>query len=212
MNEFQEQHEDKDSSFSSHEDEFDMVLPLERAGALGYKELNVPSLKLFKMKNPIHDDNREKYRAMKAVHYMERLDVRRSHIHGWGLYLKRDVKRHEFIVEYVGEIVRLCVGDKRERYYDECLGVGSCYLFRLDTDNIVDATRRGSVARFINHCCKPNAYAKVVNLDSQLKKIVIVALTDLNAGDEVMYDYKFAIEDEKIPCSCGAPNCKGVMN
>ncbi|KAJ1458418.1 hypothetical protein M885DRAFT_512831 [Pelagophyceae sp. CCMP2097] len=121
------------------------------------------------------DENRDKYRAMKAVPMLDRLDVRRSHIHGWGLYLTRDVRRHDFIIEYVGEVVRQCVGDKREKYYDDNLGVGSCYLFRLDGDHIVDATRRGSAARFINHCCRPNAYARVLTLDTNVKKIIIVA-------------------------------------
>ena len=34
----------------------------------------------------------------------------------------------------------------------------------------------------------------------------------MRAGEEVMYDYKFPIEDVKVPCYCGAPNCRGVMN
>lgn len=148
---------------------------------------------------------------MRSVPRCERLLVRRSHIHGWGLFLKRDVKKDEYIVEYVGQIVRQCVGDKREKFYDES-GVGSCYLFRLDTDNIVDATRRGNIGRFINHCCHPNAYARVVSIDSGVKKIVIIALTDLQAGTEIMYDYKFPIEDDKVSCFCGAPNCRGTMN
>ena len=107
--------------------------------------------------------------------------------------------------------MRQVVGDRRETYYDET-GVGSCYLFRLDEDAIVDATRRGNIGRFINHCCRPNAYAKIVSLGEGERKIVIIALRDLKRGDEVMYDYKFPIEDEKIPCYCGAPNCKGTMN
>ena len=42
--------------------------------------------------------------------------------------------------------------------------MGSCYLFRLDKDYIIDATRTGGMARFINHCCEPNAYAGVVSI------------------------------------------------
>ena len=154
---------------------------------------------------------RDKYRRMKAVPLAARLAVRRSHIHGWGLYCKTDVPKDAFIIEYVGQVVRQAVGDKREKYYDDA-GVGSCYLFRLDEDAIVDATRRGNIGRFINHCCRPNAYAKIVALDSNTKKIVIIALQDLKAGDEVMYDYKFPIEDDKVKCYCGAPNCRGTMN
>lgn len=56
------------------------------------------------------------------------------------------------LVEYMGEVIRQCVADLREKKYEE-MGVGSCYLFRSDSDSIVDATRKGNLARFINHCC-----------------------------------------------------------
>ena len=56
------------------------------------------------------------------------------------------------VIEYVGEMVRQTVADDRERRY-EAQGVGSSYLFRVDLDYIIDATKRGNMARFINHCC-----------------------------------------------------------
>ena len=100
------------------------------------------------------------YRAMKSVPTADRLVTKRSHVHGWGLFVKLPVPRHDMIVEYMGETIRGTVSDLRERLYDE-QQVGSCYLFRLGSDEIVDATKIGSMARFINHSCLPNAYAKV---------------------------------------------------
>ena len=61
---------------------------------------------------------RHKYHLMKAIPMLERLSVRRSHIHGWGLYLQCHVERDEPIVEYMGEVVRQCVADKREKHYE----------------------------------------------------------------------------------------------
>ena len=93
-------------------------------------------------------------------------------------------------------------------------GSGSCYLFRLDDDFIVDATDCGSAARFVNHCCEPNCYSRVITVDGE-KHIVIMALRDLPRGDELTYHYKFAIESDpalKIPCYCGAVSCCGTMN
>ncbi len=72
----------------------------------------------------------------------------------------------------------------------EHLGVGSCYLFKIENDAIVDATRMGNVARFINHCCDPNAAARVLPSDTAAKKIVIIAKKAVKKGDEVTYDYK----------------------
>ena len=56
------------------------------------------------------------------------------------------------IVEYVGDIVRQPVADMREKKY-EAVGIGSSYLFRIDQDTIIDATKCGNFSRFINHCC-----------------------------------------------------------
>jgi SET domain-containing protein len=58
---------------------------------------------------------------------------------------------------------------------------------------------------------QPNSYSKIIAAESE-KKIVIFAMRDLGVGEEVTYDYKFPFEEEKIPCRCGAKNCRGRMN
>lgn len=55
------------------------------------------------------------------------------------------------IIEYVGEEIRQKMADLREIRYNE-RGIG-CYMFKIDDDIIVDATEKGNIARFINHCC-----------------------------------------------------------
>jgi hypothetical protein len=88
------------------------------------------------------DSNQQKYKAMKAVPLEDRLAARRSHIHGWGLFCKIDLPKDAMIVEYMGEVVRQCIADKREKAYEKS-GIGSCYMFRLDLQRIVDATTIG---------------------------------------------------------------------
>jgi len=154
------------------------------------------------------------YQEMKSVPLKERMSAMRSHIHGWGLFTKSKIKKDGMIIEYMGEAVRQCIADKRERSY-EMSGIGSCYMFRLDLKRIVDATRIGCMARFMNHCCSPNAYAKVITVFQERgpeKKIVIFALRSIAAGEEITYDYKFPVEDGSLRCTCGAPNCIGRMN
>jgi SET domain-containing protein len=57
--------------------------------------------------------------------------------------------------------------------------------YRLDKDDIIDATRRGGMARFINHCCEPNAYARVISAPApgqsgpDEKHIIIMAARDI---------------------------------
>lgn len=155
-----------------------------------------------------------KYNKMKAVPMEDRLVARRSHIHGWGLFTKLEVKKDDMITEYMGECVRQCIADKREAAY-EISGEGSCYMFRLDPARIIDATVIGCMARFMNHCCQPNAYAKIITVDTDIgvdKKIAVLANRDIAAGDEITYDYKFPVEDGSLRCTCGAPNCIGRMN
>ena len=56
------------------------------------------------------------------------------------------------VIEYVGETIRQSIGDLREKKY-ELEGINSNYMFRVDSDTIVDATKCGNLARFINHSC-----------------------------------------------------------
>lgn len=67
------------------------------------------------------------------------------------------IECNEMIIEYVGQIIRQKVADKREKEYEE-MGVQCSYLFRIDEDIVVDATKHGNSSRFINHSCKVGLY------------------------------------------------------
>ncbi|KAL3202253.1 hypothetical protein MRX96_042599 [Rhipicephalus microplus] len=84
-------------------------------------------------------------------------------------------------------------------------------VIEVDVETIIDATKCGNLARFINHSCNPNCYAKVITVEGQ-KKIVIYSKQPINVNEEITYDYKFPLEDEKIVCLCGAPQCRGFLN
>ncbi|XP_058220438.1 histone-lysine N-methyltransferase ATXR7 isoform X2 [Rhododendron vialii] len=132
----------------------------------------------------------------------KRLRFQRSKIHDWGLVALEPIEAEDFVIEYVGELIRPRISDIRERYYEK-IGIGSSYLFRLDDGYVVDATKRGGIARFINHSCEPNCYTKVISVESQ-KKIFIYAKRHIAAGEEITYNYKFPLEEKKIPCNCGS--------
>ncbi|GFS13736.1 histone-lysine N-methyltransferase [Elysia marginata] len=139
----------------------------------------------------------------------EAVDVYRSKIHGRGLFCKRNIDAGEMVIEYAGEVIRASLTDKREKYY-EGKGIG-CYMFRIDDDEVVDATMHGSAARFINHSCEPNCFSKVILVEGK-KHIVIFAMRPIKRGEELTYDYKFPIEEVKIPCSCGSRRCRKYLN
>ncbi|XP_052738940.1 histone-lysine N-methyltransferase SETD1 isoform X2 [Bicyclus anynana] len=140
----------------------------------------------------------------------KQLKFAKSGIHDWGLFAQEPIAADEMVIEYVGQMVRPIVADVREAQY-EATGIGSSYLFRIDLDTIIDATKCGNLARFINHSCNPNCYAKIITIESQ-KKIVIYSKQPIGVDEEITYDYKFPLEDEKIPCLCGAQQCRGFLN
>ncbi|GMN46851.1 hypothetical protein TIFTF001_016035 [Ficus carica] len=140
----------------------------------------------------------------------KQLRFQRSKIHDWGLVALEPIEAEDFVIEYVGELIRPQISDIRERHYEK-MGIGSSYLFRLDDGYVVDATKRGGIARFINHSCEPNCYTKVISVEGE-KKIFIYAKRHIAAGEEITYNYKFPLEEKKIPCNCGSRRCRGSLN
>ena len=82
----------------------------------------------------------------------KQLKFAKSAIHDWGLFSMEPIAADEMVIEYVGQMVRPSVADSREAKY-EAIGIGSSYLFRIDLETIIDATKCGNLARFINHSC-----------------------------------------------------------
>lgn len=70
---------------------------------------------------------------------------------------------------------------------------------------------RGAAATDAPLGLQPNCYAKVITIESQ-KKIVIYSKQPIGVDEEITYDYKFPLEDNKIPCLCGTESCRGSLN
>ncbi|KAJ8751794.1 hypothetical protein K2173_025981 [Erythroxylum novogranatense] len=156
---------------------------------------------LVSSKVPMSDkeyDCRKEYARYKQAKGWKYLVVYKSGIHALGLYTSRFISCGEMVVEYIGEIVGLRVADKRENEYQSGMKLqykGACYFFRIDKEHIIDATRKGGIARFVNHSCLPNCVAKVISVRNE-KKVVFFAERDIYPGEEITYDYNFNHEDE----------------
>eukprot|EP00794_Sanderia_malayensis_P013832 gene13832-15278_t len=158
----------------------------------------------------VNDDFGDLVKFNKLKARKKHLKFSKSGIHDWGLFTCEPIAAEEMVVEYVGDKVRSIIADAREKHYEKT-GIGSSYLFRLDAETVIDATKVGNNARFINHSCAPNCYAKIINVENE-KKIVIYSKCDIKLNEEITYDYKFPIEDVKIQCLCGTPQCRGTLN
>ena len=149
------------------------------------------------------------YRKMRQE-WKQNVVLARSKIQGLGLYASRDLEKHQMIIEYIGEVIRSSLTDIREkRYESQNRGI---YMFRLDDDRVLDATMCGGMARYINHSCDPNCVTETIEVNGDFH-IIIFANKRIARGAELCYDYKFDFEDDnRIPCCCGAENCRKWMN
>ena len=139
----------------------------------------------------------------------KKLRFDRSLIHAWGMFADQFIPANDFVIEYKGELVKTKECERRSIMYEK--EGRDDYIFRVDQNWFVDATMKGSMARFINHSCDPNCYTSIIKHKNQ-SKIIIYAKRDIKPGEELSYDYKFPYEDDKIICTCGASNCRGTMN
>ena len=128
------------------------------------------------------------------------LILRQSRIHSYGCYTTRPIRKGKLIVEYVGEYLTY---EQADDLYDN---FPNTYLFGLDGGKrIIDGY---GVAAFVNHSCKPNC-----ETDQIRGKMWIIALRDIEAGEELTYDYNLydGDDDDEAICHCGARECRGSM-
>jgi hypothetical protein len=138
-------------------------------------------------------------------------EVRRSAIHGRGVFAAADIPKGTRIVEYKGKRVKWTWAS---RAYPDVEGEPThTFLFEIDDDWVIDANQNGNAARWINHSCSPNCEA----IDEE-GRIFIEAKRAIRAGEELGYDYHITSEDrltpkekKRWPCYCGSRNCRGTL-
>ena len=137
--------------------------------------------------------------------------VRRSKIHGTGVFATRHIPKGTRVIEYLGERVSHAEADRR--YADKAEDDNHTFLFTVDARTVIDAGVGGNEARWLNHSCDPNCETVVEG-----RRIFIEAIADIAAGDELVYDYMIERDADDPPdidavfgCRCGASACRGTM-
>ncbi len=140
-----------------------------------------------------------------------RFQVKRSSVHGRGVFAVAPIARDERIIEYTGEVIgwpeALC------RHPHDPNDPNHTFYFSLEGGRVIDAKVGGNSSRWINHACEPNCQA-----DETDGRVFIRALRDLQPGDELFYDYGLVLDErqtaklkKQYACRCGSPSCRGTM-
>ena len=156
---------------------------------------------------------RAKQAVKPALHTPENpvVKVRRSKIHGRGVFALQRLKKGTRVIEYLGD--RVSHKEADERYADHDENDNHTFLFIVDRHTVVDGGVNGNEARFINHGCDGNCESEIEG-----GRIFIDAIRNIEPGEELSYDYQIGREksdppnvDDIYACRCGAKTCRGTM-
>ncbi|XP_020112065.1 histone-lysine N-methyltransferase ASHH1 isoform X1 [Ananas comosus] len=129
---------------------------------------------------------------------------------GWGLLADENIKAGQFVIEYCGEVISWKEAKRRSQAY-ESEGLKDAYIIYLNAYESIDATKKGSLARFINHSCQPNCETRKWTVLGEVR-VGIFAKQDIPAGTELAYDYNFEwYGGAKVRCLCRATSCSGFL-
>ena len=128
-----------------------------------------------------------------------RLIVRSSPIHAAGVFTLERVLQGTRILEYTGERMAHEAADElyKHRPYTYLFGFG-------DASKVIDGY---GMAMYVNHCCDPNCETE----EDEEGRVWIAAMRDIDAGEELTYDYFLYEGEGDAPCTCGTENCRGTM-
>jgi uncharacterized protein len=137
--------------------------------------------------------------------------VRRSKVHGNGCFARRDIPKGTRIIEYLGE--RISHKEADRRYEGADVNDNHTFLFIADRKTVIDATKGGNEARWINHHCDGNCES-----ETEKGRVFVDAIKNIKKGEELGYDYQIGRDkndppnvDEIYACRCESPKCRGTM-
>ena len=140
-----------------------------------------------------------------------KLVVRRSGVHGKGVFAAQPLSAGERLLEYKGQRISWKEAVRRHPHNPD--EPNHTFYFALEDGRVIDGNVNGNSARWINHSCAPNCEAEEIE-----GRVFIQALRDISEDEELFYDYGLVIDERKTKklkkeyaCRCGARKCRGTM-
>ena len=139
-------------------------------------------------------------RVINAKYAPYRLEIRRSRIHRLGVFARQRIPHGRKVIEYEGERVTTQEAQRRGN-------PNLNYMFAFAKNVIIDGSRGGTGAQYINHSCAPNLRARKV-----FGHMLFFSARAIQKGEELTLDYKYrGVKKDDYPCACGAPRCRGTL-
>ncbi len=139
--------------------------------------------------------------------------VKKSNVHGTGVFATSNISKNTRIIQYIGEKVTKTEGDRRSskriKKYLNKKNEGSVYIFELNKMYDIDGSPLYNKARYINHSCNPNCEVDIIK-----NEIWISSIKSIKKGDELNYDYGYPFDKDDFSdhvCRCGSKNCIGYI-
>jgi len=141
-----------------------------------------------------------------------RIQVRRSGVHGKGVFALQPLAEGETVIEYTGKVITWKQAQKLPPHNPD--EPNHTFFFHIDDKHVIDGNDGGNAAKWINHACGPNCEAD----ETDDGRVFIKALRDIEPGEELNYDYGLILEgkqnkkaEKEFACHCGTPECRGTM-
>ena len=129
---------------------------------------------------------------------------------GFGLIAGEKIKKGQFVIQYIGEVVNLNSEEGSVRI--DAYSKSTCtYMMKLAGSEVIDPTYKGNMARFINHSCDPNCETQKWNVLGEIS-VGIFATKDMEIGQELSFNYQFDVYSTPFTrCLCGSSNCRKYL-
>ena len=123
-----------------------------------------------------------------------------SKIDGKGTFALQKIDARKKIGNLGGQIISLREARKRAAKTKRVA------MVEFGNGKALDASINPNELRYVNHSCSPNTYMRVA-----YNNVEFYSLRNIKVNEELTCNYGATHHDEKLPCRCGAPNCKGFL-
>lgn len=130
---------------------------------------------------------------------------------GYGLQVLEDITEGRFLIEYVGEVLDLQSYEARQKDYAS-KGHKHFYFMTLNGNEVIDASAKGNLGRFVNHSCDPNCRTEKWVVNGEIC-VGLFALRNIKKGEELTFDYNYVrvFGAAAKKCHCGSRKCRGYI-